>query len=119
MSAWLSDFFKGYVLADAIYVATLLIVVVCLWRMHRDGHIRLWDLVTATDKQGFIRTDARKMFEAGAFVVMTVGFSYLLLVNKMTEFYAVIYVGAFVSARYLRDREQRLNRQIEMKEGKT
>ena len=115
MSAWWAAFFKGYVLADAIYVVVLLIVVACLWRGQHKGKIDLWDLVTATGKQGTVRTDARKLFEVGAFVVMTVGFSYLLLIGRMSEFYAGIYVGAFVGARYLRDREQRLNKQMDMK----
>ena len=44
---------------------------------------------------------------------MTIGFSYLVVQGKLTEFYAAIYVGAFVTARIFRDREQRLNRKIE------
>ncbi len=117
MSGWWAEFFKGYVLADAIYMVTLLVVIACLWRGQRDGLINLWDLVTSTDKASKVRTDARKMFEAGTFVVMTVGFSYLLLIGKMTEFYAAIYVGAFVTARIFRDREQRLNKLMEMTHG--
>jgi len=90
-------------------VLVLLFIVWCLYRGHRAGHINLWEVVTATDKRGITRTDSRKMFEAGAFVVMTIGFAYLVVQGKLTEVYAAIYVGAWVTARYLRDREQRLN----------
>ena len=103
----------GYWAADYIYVLTLLVVVACLYRGQRDKHINLWDCVTATDKTGVRRTDSRKLWEAGAFVVMTVAFAYLIVQNRMTEWYAFIYVAAFVAARSLRDREQRLNRMVE------
>lgn len=96
-------------LAPAIYVAILLCLVLCLARGHRTGEINLWELVTATDRGGNKRTDGRKLFETGAFVVMTTAFAYWALVGRLTEWYALIYVGAFVAARSLRDREQRLN----------
>ena len=103
----------GYWAADYVYVLTLIIVVLCMYRGQRERNINLWDCVRATTKDGKIVTDARKLFEAGAFVVMTVAFSYLVVQDKLTEFYAAIYVSAFVAARSLRDREQRLNRLID------
>lgn len=103
----------GYWPADYIYVLTLLVVVLCLYRGQRHGHINLWECVTATDRKGQKRTDSRKLMEIGAFVVMTVGFAYLVVQDKLTEFYAAIYIAAFVAARSLRDREQRLNRVID------
>ena len=115
--SWWEAFFKGYVLADAIYVLALIVVVHCLWRGQRQRHINLWDIVTSTDRQGLTLTDGRKLFEVGVFVVMTVGFSYLLLIGKMSEFYAGIYVGSFIGARALRDREQRLNKQLGLTGG--
>lgn len=102
--------------ADYIYVSILVVIVLCLYRGHRQGHINLWEIVTSTDKTGRTRTDSRKLFEAGAFVVMTIGFAYLVVQEKLTEFYAAIYVGAFVTARIFRDREQRLNREIDQKQ---
>jgi hypothetical protein len=95
--------------APWIYVATLVALVLCLARGQRKGEINLWDLVTATDRQGQKRTDGRKLFETGAFLVMTTAFAYWALIDRLTEWYALIYVGAFVAARSLRDREQRLN----------
>lgn len=98
--------------APAVYVLTLLVVALCLYRGHRDEHINLWDCIRA-GKDGQTFTDPRKLYEAGAFVVMTIGFAYLTLLDKMTEVYAAIYVGAWVAARSLRDREQRLNRALD------
>lgn len=103
-----------YYVADWLYLAILLTAVLCLYRGHRSGTVDLWDVVRATNKDGKVFTDPRKLFEAGAFVVMTVYFSHAALQGKMTEWYAAIYVGAFVAARYARDREQRLNRQIDL-----
>lgn len=104
---------EAYWPADYIYVSVLVIIVLCLYRGHRQGHINLWEIVTATDKQGQVRTDSRKLFEAGAFVVMTIGFAYLVVQDKLSEFYAAIYVGAFVTARIFRDRERRLEKALD------
>lgn len=114
MMAHLTKFFEGYGPHDAMYVAALLVVVLVLVVGHLRHKINLWELVTATDKTGVLRTDSRKMFECGAFVVMTVAFSYLVIVGKMTEFYATIYVAAFVAARTLRDLAQLKDKALEM-----
>jgi hypothetical protein len=112
---WLENFFKGYVLADALYMATLLVVVMCLYRGHRGGSLNLWDVVRTT-KGDATFTDPRKLYECGAFVVSTVGFSYLIIVGKMSEWFFAGYIGAWVAARYARDREQRLNRAMDMQQ---
>lgn len=101
--------------AQHVYIGTLLWVAVCLGYGHRTGKVNLWDCVRSTDRHGVERTDPRKLFEAGAFVVMTLGFAFLVLADKLTEVYAALYVGAWVAARSLRDREQRLNRMLEAK----
>jgi hypothetical protein len=67
-----------------------------------------WDLLTST-KDGVIRFDARKCWEAGAFVVSTVAFVVLTWRNGLTEWFFIGYMGTWVGARFLRDREQRLN----------
>lgn len=97
---------------QGVYLAALVTVVLCLYRGQRQGHINLWDLATSTDKNGATRTDGRKFFECGAFVVSTVAFSYLVVVDRLTEVFLMAYMSAWVTARFLRDREQRLNRQI-------
>lgn len=107
-----SPFGYGYWPADYIFILTLLIVIFCLYRGHRQKHINLWECVTATDKTGTSRTDATKLYLAGAFFVMTVAFSYLVVQDKLTESYALIYVATFAGAKWARDREQRLNTAI-------
>lgn len=69
-----------------------------------------WDYITSTDKQGNTRFDPRKTFEFGAFWVSTVWGSVMVYQEKFTEWFFVGYMSAWVAARFLRDREQRLNR---------
>ena len=82
---------------------------VSLLKMHRDPAApNMRDLITATDKKGQIRLDARKCFEAGCFLASTWAFVFLTANGKLTEFFFAGYMGAWVGARYLRDREKRL-----------
>ena len=67
-----------------------------------------WDFLTATARDGKVRFDARKGFEAGAFLVSTWGFVFLILADRMSEFYFVGYLATWTAARFLRDREKRL-----------
>jgi hypothetical protein len=90
----------------AFYFIALLLAALCLARAHRESKINLWDMVTATDRAGKERTDGRKMFETGAFFVMTLTFAVLTVTAKLTEWYALIYVGAWVTARIFRDKAQ-------------
>jgi hypothetical protein len=83
---------------------------VSLLRMHKDKELpSLSDLITATDKKGKARLDARKCFEAGCFLASTWAFVFLTASGKLTEFFFVGYMGSWVGARYLRDREKRLS----------
>ena len=66
-----------------------------------------WDYVTST-KNGVVRFDARKTWEAGAFTVSTGAFAWLTYTASLTEWFFVGYMMTWVGARYLRDREQRL-----------
>lgn len=88
---------------SVIYAGTLLALAACLYVGHKRDRINIWELFTATDKAGICRTDGRKLFEAGAFIVMTVSFYFLTITGKMTEWYALIYVGSWVGARAWRD----------------
>jgi hypothetical protein len=101
-----------YAYSHWIYILTLIVVVVCLYRGHRQGHVNLWDMVTST-KGDKTFTDRRKFFETGAFVVSSVAFSYLVVVDKLNEIFLTLYITTWVGAAYLRDREQRLNKQID------
>ena len=69
-----------------------------------------WDYVTSTDRQGRTRFDPRKSFEFGAFWCSTVWGSILVYKDSMTEWFFIGYMAAWTAARYLRDREQRLNK---------
>lgn len=103
--------------APAVYILTLLIVVWCLYRGHRGGKIDLWDTVRS-GRDGKVFTDGTKLFLAGAFVVMTTGFAYLVLLDKLSEPYALVYVATFAGAKWARDREQRLNRALDKEPAK-
>lgn len=91
------------------YVGTLMVVVACLYRGQRTGKVNLWHCVTTTkgDKEF---TDRRKLFETGAFVVSTVAFSYLVVVDRMNELFLTIYMSAWVASAAMRDRAQRLDK---------
>lgn len=102
-------------IGNAVYVITLLLAALCLARGHRQGRIDLWHLITATDRTGVTRTDGRKLFETGAFFVMTVTFYFLTVTGKLTEWYAFIYAGAWVTARGLRDWAQLRQQQAQDK----
>ena len=79
-----------------------------------------WDVITSTDKQGNMRFDARKCWECGAFWVSTSWGSILLYQNNLTEWFFTGYLAAWVFARSMRDREQRLMSQGKPKgESKT
>lgn len=96
------------------------IIVWSLLRMHRDPDMpNLMDLLTTTDKRGNTRLDARKCWEAGAFMASTWGFFFMMGAGKMTEWYFMAYMGTWVGARFLRDREQRLDPSKQQQKGTT
>ena len=68
-----------------------------------------WDYITST-KDGAVRFDPRKTWEAGAFLISAWGFIYLTLHDKLTEAYFVGFMATWAAARFLRDREQRLSK---------
>lgn len=98
-----------------IVMATVLIcgaiaVGVSLIRLNRDpSEPSLSDLITATDRKGKKRLDARKCFEAGSFCLATWIMVYLTLGKGMTIDFFTVYLGVWTAARYLRDREKRLS----------
>ena len=82
---------------------------ISLLRMHGDPkQPTLLDLITATDKKGKTRLDARKCFEAGSFLLSTWVIVFLTSSGKLTYEFFVVYLGVWTTARYLRDREKRL-----------
>jgi hypothetical protein len=84
---------------------------ITLLQMHRDRtKPTLFDVITSTDRRGKVRLDSRKCFEAGAFLASTWAFVFLTAQGKLTETYLTVYMGAWVVARTMRDREQRLSK---------
>ena len=82
---------------------------VSLLKMHKDPTApNLRDLITSTDREGRVRIDARKCFEAGCFLSSTWAFVFLTANGKLTEVFFAGYMGAWVGARFLRDREKRM-----------
>ena len=83
---------------------------ISLLQMHKNKDMpTLFDLITATDKKGKTRLDSRKCFEDGAFLASTWAFVFLTASGKLTETYLTVYMGAWVVARTMRDREKRLS----------
>ena len=93
------------------FVAFVLTLAGVLWRVHRDKAPEkpsLLDLLTATDRQSKVRFDARKCYESGAFFLSSWAFVYLVVTKGLTEWFFIGYMATWVTARFLRDREQRL-----------
>src|SRR3990167_7946752 len=80
-----------------------------LWFLHLRGQINLVECVTATDRNGVVRTAARKLIEFATWYVLTLGFVYIVVHDKLTEWYVMAYIGGATITRFLRDREQRLS----------
>lgn len=106
--------------AQWLYLIAWITIGILVARAQSQRKIDLWDAIRTTDKQGNIRIDPRKTFEAGVFLAMLLGFIYMVFqgVIATTEglAYTTIFVGAFVTARALRDREQRLNRALDLQQ---
>lgn len=83
---------------------------VSLLQMHKNPDApNLTDLLTSTDKQGHVRFDARKCWEAGAFLASTWSFVFVTAQGKMDATFFLAYAGVWAAARTMRDREQRLS----------
>ena len=97
----------------ALLLAGFIVVIgVSLYRVNTTpGPPELLDLVTATDKCGQIRFDARKCFECGAFFVSTWIVVYLTLTGKLTEWAYGGYMAAWVVSRYLGDKARIMDKQ--------
>lgn len=98
-----------------VYVGVLVWVCICLAIGHLGKKIDLWSAITTSKKldDGTVKTivDPKKLAYIGAFVIMAVTFAYWGLINRLSEWYATIFVAAFVLGKWLGDREQRLQQQ--------
>lgn len=100
--------FLGYWPADFVFAVGVAVMFAVLWFLHIRRKINLIECVTATDRNGIVRTDARKMIEFCTWYVLTLGFVYIVTQDKLTEWYVAAYLGGATLTRFLRDREQRL-----------
>lgn len=101
----------GYYPADFVFAMGVALMFGVLWFLHLRGTINLVECVTATDRTGTVRTDARKLIEFATWYCLTLGFVYIVVHGKLTEWYVVAYIGGSATIRYLRDREQRMQPQ--------
>lgn len=98
----------GYWPADFMFALGVAAMFAVLWFLHIRGKINLIECITATDRTGVVRTDARKMIEFCTWYILSLGFVYIVVNDKLTEWYVMAYIGGATITRYLRDREQRL-----------
>ena len=98
----------GYWPADFLFAFGVALMFAVLWILHIRGQINLVECLTATDRKGIIRTDARKMIEFCTWYILSLGFVYIVVQDKLTEWYVVAYISGATLTRYLRDREQRM-----------
>src|ERR1700689_3415589 len=99
------------IVMGVVMAGLVLLAGISLWRVNRDPKgPNLLEILTSTDKKGKVRFDSRKCFEAGAFASTTWAFVYLTLSHQLTEWFFAGYAAAWVFARTMRDREQRLTR---------
>lgn len=101
-------------LAAWIYVGALCWPLACLSYWHATGKIDLLTTITTTkDARTFV--DGKKLAYIGAFAASTIAFAYLAVTERFTEWYAMLYLSAFVAGKWLGDREQRLQKANESK----
>lgn len=113
---------------EVMYIILALIVIICtfyLWRLNEDqkSSISLIDLISINGK-----LNERKFSRFGAWIVSTWGFIYLVVTNRLDEWYFVGYMGAWVAnaliGKYIKDRDgedmpiKRINRNDEEFERK-
>ena len=97
------------IVMSTILICGALGIGVSLLKMHRaKDQPTLSDLITATDKRGTVRLDARKCFEAGAFLTSTWVLVYITSANKFSYEAFGLYLATWTAARWLRDREKRM-----------
>lgn len=100
-------------IAAWIYVSALIWPLLCLTYLHARGRIDLLSSVTTT-KDGKEYVDGKKLAYIGAFAAMTIAFAYLAVTDRFSEWYVMVYATAFVGGKWLGDREQRLQKAIDV-----
>lgn len=96
-----------------IYVVVLCWPLLCLTYLHARGRIDLLTSITTT-KDGQTYVDGKKLAYVGAFAAMTIAFAYLAVTDRFSEWYVMVYAAAFVGGKWLGDREQRLQKALDV-----
>lgn len=99
--------------ATWIYVAVLCWPLLCLTYLHARGRIDLLTAITTT-KDGQTYVDGKKLAYVGAFAAATIAFAYLAVTDRFSEWYVTVYLTAFVVGKWLGDREQRMQKAIDV-----
>jgi len=98
----MQDYFKSLNFNDMLghLVATLIVLFIlrAVIRAHDSSKYKYFDLTDLVTDDNY-RINGSKFRLSACFIVMTWGFIYLCLHQLMTEWYATIYVGAFVADR--------------------
>ena len=101
----------GYWPADVVFALGVACMFAVLWFLHLTGRLNLIDCLTATDRKGITRTDARKLIEFCTWYALTLTLVYIVVQDRLSEWFIAAYITGATATRWLRDREQRLNSQ--------
>jgi len=96
-SSWAHWFDSVITPEEVMYVVLIVLVISCiryLWKQNKNSHstIDFKDLICVNGK-----LTERKISRFGAWIVSTWGFVYLIVDNRLTEWYFVGYMGAWVA----------------------
>lgn len=106
---------------DIMWIILAFVVVICfvyLYNLNNDdkSDISLVDLVTVDGK-----LNDRKLQRFGAWIVSTWGFIYLITIDKLSEWYFIGYMGAWVAnaliGKMIKDPNNDDNRNLSNKEN--
>lgn len=83
------------IILNILLAAVAIGVLISFWRFHKDPKYASFNVIDViTNSEGHASRPA--IMEFGAFVIMTWGFIMLINRGSLTEWYAGIYIGAFV-----------------------
>lgn len=109
MSNWLEVFLAHFTAESAMALLLFILimgVLAALVKLHfnRNDRIDLEELILTNDK-----IDEQKFMRFGAWIISTWGFVYLVVMNNLSEWYFIGYIGVWVSNaifdRYINDKK--------------
>lgn len=100
--------FLGYWPADFVFAVGVALMFAVLWFLHWSGRINLIECVTSTDRNGIVRTNPRKLIEFCTWYALTLTLVYIVIQDKLTEWFIAAYISGATLTRFIGDREQRM-----------